>query len=101
MRSPDVGRRSIARSLCAVAGGIAAIVGIAVGIAISVVVGCPSVALAASPAPSQAGVGDPRSSGQGPGLVGDPLTAIIIVAAIALLSMAATLAYVRATAARD
>jgi hypothetical protein len=33
--------------------------------------------------------------------VGDPLTAIIIVAAIALLSMAATLAYVRATAARD
>ncbi len=101
MRSPDPGRRSIARTLHAIAGGTIAITGVAVGIAISIVLSCPTIALAASPGPSQPGVGDPRSSGQGPGLVGDPLTAIIIVAAIALLSMAATLAYVRATAPRD
>ena len=57
----------------------------------------PSLVLGASPAPSQPGAGDPRSSGQGPGLVGDPLTALIIVGAIALLSIVATLAYVRLT----
>lgn len=57
----------------------------------------PAVVLAASPSPSQPGAGDPRSSGQGPGLVGDPLTALIIVGAIALASIAATLAYVHLT----
>ncbi len=35
-------------------------------------------ALAASPTPA-AEVGDPRSSGQGPGLVGDPGVAILLV----------------------
>jgi hypothetical protein len=54
-------------------------------------------ALAASPSPSAAPAGDPRSSGQGPGLVGDPLLAIAIVAAIGLASLAVTLLYVRAT----
>ncbi len=52
--------------------------------------------LAATPAPT-AGIGDPRSSGQGAGLVGDPLLAVAVVAGIALLSLFATLAYVRAT----
>lgn len=61
----------------------------------------PAVALAASPSPTAAGVGDPRSSGQGPGLVGDPLWAIVIVIVIAVLSLVATLAYVRATAGRE
>jgi hypothetical protein len=56
-----------------------------------------AVLIAASPAPSQPGAGDPRSSGQGPGLVGDPLAAIIIVTAIAVASIVATLAYVRLT----
>ncbi len=37
--------------------------------------------LAASPSPTAATGGDPRSSGQGPGLVGDPLLAIGIVVA--------------------
>lgn len=55
------------------------------------------VVLAASPSPSSAAAGDPRSSGQGPGLVGDPLLAIAVVAAIAVLTLVATLAYVRAT----
>jgi hypothetical protein len=53
--------------------------------------------LAASPAPTAAGVGDPRSSGQGPGLAGDPLFAIGVVVAIAILSLVVTLAYVRAS----
>jgi len=53
--------------------------------------------LAASPSPSALPGGDPRSSGQGPGLVGDPLLAIVVVALIALLSLAAALVYVRAT----
>jgi len=57
----------------------------------------PVLLVAASPSPSQPGAGDPRSSGQGPGLVGDPLTALIIVGAIALASVVATLAYVRIT----
>lgn len=57
----------------------------------------PSMVAAASPAPSQPAVGDPRSSGQGPGLVGDPLTAVLVVVAIAVLTIAVTMAYVRAT----
>lgn len=52
--------------------------------------------LAASPTPS-AQLGDPRSGGQGPGLVGDPLVAIAVVVVIGLLSLAGTLLYVRAT----
>jgi hypothetical protein len=54
-------------------------------------------ALAASPTPSAAAGGDPRSSGQGPGLVGDPLLAILVVVAIGVASLLVTLAYVRAT----
>ena len=53
--------------------------------------------LAASPVPSQAAIGDPRSSGQGPGLVGDPLFALGVVVVIAILSLGVTLLYVRAT----
>jgi len=57
----------------------------------------PSAVLAASPDPTTAAVGDPRSSGQGPGLVGNPLAAIVTVAAIAGITLAVTLLYVRAT----
>ena len=53
--------------------------------------------LAATPAPSVAG-GDPRSSGQGPGLVGDPAFAILAVVAIAVGAVLLTLAYLRLTA---
>jgi hypothetical protein len=59
----------------------------------------PALALAASPTPEA--VGDPRSSGQGPGLVGDPLMAIGVVTAIALLARIGTQAYVRLTAGRE
>ncbi len=56
-------------------------------------------ALAASPSPG-AGGGDPRSPGQGPGLVGDPLFALLVVVAIGIGSVLATLVYVRLTARR-
>ena len=55
--------------------------------------------VAASPTPDPI-VGDPRSSGQGPGLVGDPLFALIAVVAIGIVSVLATLVYVRLTAGR-
>jgi hypothetical protein len=55
------------------------------------------VALAASPEPSAAEAGDPRSNGQGPGLVGTPGLAILGVAAIAILAVVVTTIYVRLT----
>ena len=60
---------------------------------------CAGAALAASPSPEPIG-GDPRSSGQGPGLVGDPLFALLAVIVIGVVSVIATLAYVRLTARR-
>ena len=54
--------------------------------------------LAATPAPSAAAGGDPRSSGQGPGLVGDPAFAVLAVLAIGLGAVMLNLAYVRLTA---
>ncbi len=87
MRSPD---RPRGRAAVLVDGLLA---GVAQAVAL---VAWPAVALAASPTPSPAG-GDPRSSGQGPGLVGDPLTALVVVLAIGLLALGATLAYVRLT----
>ena len=44
--------------------------------------------------------GDPRSPGQGPGLVGDPAFALGAMLLVGLLSLALTLAYVRLTAQR-
>jgi hypothetical protein len=56
--------------------------------------------IAASPSvPPDAG--DPRSAGQGPGLVGDPLFALVVVVGIGVLSVVATLLYVRLTADRS
>lgn len=60
-----------------------------------VVVACGSPAMTAAPS---AGIGgDPRSSGQGPGLVGDPVFAIGAVVAIGLGAAIVTAAYVRMT----
>jgi hypothetical protein len=52
-------------------------------------------ALAATPSPAPGG--DPRSPGEGPGLVGDPVLAIVAVMAIALASVVLTLVYLRLT----
>ena len=57
-------------------------------------------ALAASPAPTAGSGGDPRSSGQGPGLVGDPTFALLAVVGIGIASVAVTFLYVRLTARR-
>jgi len=54
--------------------------------------------LAATAAPSIAEGGDPRSNGQGPGLVGTPGLAIIGVVLIAALAIIVTTIYVRLTA---
>jgi hypothetical protein len=71
--------------------GLATSLGIAAALAASLQV------LAATPTPTTEVGGDPRSSGQGPGLVGDPLLAIGIVVGIGLLALGATLLYVRMT----
>ena len=52
--------------------------------------------MAASPSPGTE-AGDPRSSGQGPGLVGDPGFAVLAVVVIGLGAVVATLAWVRMT----
>ena len=82
MRWPDRDRRALISFL--IAGG-----------AWQVLLLAPMRVLAASPTPEAAG--DPRSAGEGPGLVGDPLMAILVVALIGVLALGATLAWVRAT----
>jgi hypothetical protein len=47
--------------------------------------------------PAGGGGGDPRSNGQGPGLVGSPGFAVLVVLGIALASVLLTSAYVRWT----
>lgn len=64
-------------------------------VTIGVWLALPALAVAATPTPDP--VGDPRSPGQGPGLVGDPLLAIAAVVAIGILALVATLAYVRSS----
>jgi uncharacterized membrane protein len=54
-------------------------------------------ALAASPEASAATGGDPRSNGQGPGLVGTPGLAILAVVVIGVVAVIATTIYVRLT----
>ena len=71
----------------------------AVVLAAGLLAAVPGAVLWAVPSPTP-GIGDPRSSGQGPGLVGDPLTAVLVVAAIAVVTVGITLAYVRMTAHR-
>ena len=53
---------------------------------------------AASPTPAAGG--DPRSSGQGPGLVGDPAFAVLAVWRSGSATIAITLAYIRLTGGR-
>jgi hypothetical protein len=57
-------------------------------------------ALAASPEPSLRPGSDTRTTGGGPGLVGDPALAVLSVLGIAALSVAASIAYVRLTGGR-
>jgi hypothetical protein len=71
------------------------------GIAWAILGAVTGIALAASPSPTVAPGGDPRSSGQGPGLVGDPLFALGAVLGIGLAAALATLVYLRITGSRE
>jgi hypothetical protein len=79
---------------------------IATLLAILVLVAMPAAPLpvarsvAAGPSPTPAYAGDPRSSGEGAGLVGQPLLALGAVLTIGLASAGVTLLYVRLTARR-
>jgi hypothetical protein len=76
--------------------------GVAAAAAVVVQLTSAAATLAASPSPTAAAAaGDPRSSGQGPGLVGDPLWALAIVVVIGVTALVATLAYVRTTRGRE
>ncbi len=55
----------------------------------------PAAVAAASPSPTPAAAGDPRSSGEGPGFVGTPLVAIGAVVGLGVLAVLVTQAYVR------
>ena len=56
-----------------------------------------SAAFAATPVPTTVAGGDPRSAGEGPGLVGTPVVAIALVFGLGIAAAAVTLAYVRLT----
>jgi hypothetical protein len=61
----------------------------------------PAAAAAASPDPTRGPGNDPRSAGEGPGLVGPPGLAIVAVRGIGRLAIVATLGYVRLTSPRQ
>jgi hypothetical protein len=92
----DAPRRPLAAVIALAIGLVAVTVGLAWAL-IGVATGS---ALAASPSPSAAVGGDPRSSGQGPGLVGDPLSAIALMLVIGLGAAVLTTLYVRLTGGR-
>jgi len=76
------------------------LISLTIGLAWALVGAFTQVALAASPEPSAVIGGDPRSSGEGPGLVGDPLTAVALVLAIGVAAAVAAAVYVRLTGGR-
>ena len=57
----------------------------------------PAVARGQSPSPTIVGTGDPRSEGEGAGLVGAPFLVAFGVIALGLLTAGATLLFVRLT----
>lgn len=78
--------------------GVAAVViGVAWWAAGYLLLTAPTAVLAASPQPSDITGADTRSSGQGPGLVGQPLLAIGAVVGIGFVAVVATVAWVRLT----
>ena len=92
----DAPRRPLLAAIALVAG----LISLAVGLAWALLGALTRTALAASPDASPGTGGDPRSSGQGPGLVGDPVTAILLVLAIGVGAALATAVYVRLTGGR-
>lgn len=90
------GRSRVA--VACIAAGVALIaVAVLWWVADALVGGGASTALAASPDPTMRPGANTRSSGAGPGLVGEPLLALLGVLGVAALSVIASLAYVRFT----
>lgn len=83
-----------------VTAGVCFAVAVGLWLADALVGGGTAVALGASPEPSLRPGSDTRTSGSGPGLVGDPLFAILAVIAIGVLSVAGSLAWIHLTADR-
>lgn len=93
-------RRSRVAIAALVTAGVCFALAVGLWLADAVFGGGAAVALAASPEPSLRPGSDTRSSGGGPGLVGDPVFAIALVAAIGVLSVAGSLAWIRLTGGR-
>lgn len=90
-------QRSRLAIACLIAGAILIAVALLWWLIEALVGGGAASALAASPDPTLRPGTDTRSSGGGPGLVGEPLLAFLGVLAVAALSLIASLAYVRFT----
>lgn len=90
------GRSRIAFA-CLVVGAVLVAAAVLWWIADSLIGGGAATAFAASPAPTLRPGTDTRSSGSGPGLVGEPLLAFLGVLGVAAISLVASLAYIRWT----
>jgi hypothetical protein len=90
-------RRPLIAAIAFAAGAIA----LTIGLAWAVMSAVTGTVAAASPSPTTAVGGDPRSSGEGPGLVGEPLVAIGLVVGLGLLAAVATFLYVRISGDRN
>lgn len=95
-----IGRSRVA-TVCLIAG--VALIGLAVAwwLLDALVGGGAAAAFAATPDPTLRPGTDTRSSGAGPGIVGEPVLAVLGVIGVALLSVLASFAYLRLTAGRD
>ena len=92
----DAPRRPLAAAIVMAVG----LVVLTVGVAWALLGFATGSAAAATPVPTGGAGGDPRSSGQGPGLVGDPLLAIVLMLAIGVGAAVLTTLYVRLTGGR-
>jgi hypothetical protein len=88
------------RPLLAVIAMVIGLVALTLGVAWALLGLATGSALAATPEPSGVVNGDPRSSGQGPGIVGQPLLAIGLMLAIGIGAAILTTLYVRWTGGR-
>jgi hypothetical protein len=77
--------------------GLAAKLVLAVSLAMILLPAVAAATLGASPSPSRPVSSDTRSPLEGPGFVGDPAAAILLVVAIGTAAVVATLLYVRLT----
>ena len=93
-------RKSRVAVAALIAAGVCFVIAVAWWLLDAVVGGGAAAAFAATPEPTLRPGSDTRTSGGGPGLVGDPLFAVLIVAAVAILSVAGSLAWIRMTGGR-